>query len=95
MAEEVCRGCGEPIRKIKLENGKTIVVNEGPVWVRLETGGGTFVSKDGAFVFGTLMGDADDDPDANAIGAYIPHKGLCPTGGRRPRERTRRNGRHI
>lgn len=85
-----CVACGAEIEFIKTKARKTVPVNAEPAWVKLEHGGGTFIRKDGDFVFGVLIGDADDDPDSNCIEAYIPHRGVCPLGGRKPRARSRR-----
>ena len=86
-----CRGCGAEIIIIKTKTVyKNIVVDAEPVWIKQKTGGKQFVTKDGRIYYGTQAGDADDDPDANFIEAYTPHKGHCPTGGRAPRKRQRR-----
>lgn len=92
-----CRGCGAEIRVIRTAStyGK-VVVDAEPVWIRLQYGGILYIQPDGEIVFGFPAGDADDDPDSNLIEAYAPHRGHCPTGGRKPRERRerrRRNGR--
>lgn len=86
-----CRGCGAEIIVIKTGTCyKNVVADAEPVWIRQESGGGLFFTADGRAVTGRQAGDADDDPDANFIEAYTPHKGHCPTGGRAPRKRQRR-----
>lgn len=95
MTEEACRGCGQAIIKIKAENGKTVPVNAEPVWVRLTSDGGLFLTAGGRMIHGVIVGDAMDLLEVPVERAYIPHKGMCPTGGRRPRNRVRRNGRYI
>lgn len=90
-APKRCRGCGEEILVFKTGTfyGRVVVEAE-PVWIRLETGGESFVTADGRILFGHEAGDADDDPDSNLMMAYVPHKGRCPNNGRAPRARQRR-----
>ena len=86
-----CRGCGAEIQIIKTGTVyKNVVVDAEPVWIKQQTGADLFITGDGRPVHGYQAGDADDDPDANFIEAYVPHKGHCPTGGRAPRSRKRR-----
>lgn len=90
-APKRCKGCGEEILIIKTGGFyKSVMVDAEPVWVRQKTGGDSFVTADGRMVFGEITGDADDDPDANFIAVFVPHKGHCKTGGRAPRNRKRR-----
>ena len=88
---KLCRGCGAEILIIKSGGyyGR-VTVDAEPLWIRQETGGESFFTMDGRTVFGVQAGDADDDPDANFLEVYRPHKGHCPTGGRAPRNRQRR-----
>lgn len=85
-----CVACGAEIEFVKTVARKTVPVNVEPVWVKLIPGGGTFLKKNGEFAFGMIIGDAEDDPDSNCVEAYIPHKGVCPLGGKKPRARSRR-----
>lgn len=88
-----CRGCGAEVIWIKTTaNRRKMPVDAEPVWVLPESGGDTFVQKDGSIVFGRRIGDAwDDDPDANVLECYESHFATCPVGGqfrnRRPRAR--------
>jgi len=86
-----CRGCGAEILIIKTGGfyGR-VTVDAEAVWIKQQSGGKNFFTADGRTVFGYEAGDADDDPDANFILAYIPHKGHCPNNGRAPRKRQRR-----
>ena len=86
-----CRGCGAEILIIKAGGfyGR-VTVDAEPVGIRQATGGDSFLPADGRVVFGTIAGDADDDPDANFLPVYIPHKGRCPNNCRKPRNRQRR-----
>lgn len=86
-----CRGCGAEILIIKTGGFyKTVQVDAEPVWIRQQSGGDVFITADGRTVFGVIAGDADDDPDANFIAVFVPHKGHCPNNGRAPRNRERR-----
>lgn len=88
-----CRGCGREIRWMRTTAGHAMPVDAEPVWIRLESGGDTFVRRDGAIVFGKKIGDAydDDDPDTNLLEVYESHFATCPAGGqfrnRKPRTR--------
>ena len=80
---KICRKCGEDI--YILNTGKIygrVVVDAEPIWIRQSSGGDNFYTQDGRTVTGYQAGDADDDPDANLIPAYAPHKGHCTGGGR-------------
>ncbi|MBE5788473.1 MAG: hypothetical protein E7325_02280 [Clostridiales bacterium] len=90
-----CRGCGKEIIFIKACSGKTIPCDPEPVYVRQDPKGGTYVMKDGRIVFGELAGDADDDPDANLLEAYVSHFATCPVGGRFRRARKSERRRMI
>ena len=87
-----CRGCGAEIIFIKSQAGKTVPCDPEPVYVRQEPHGYTYLTKDGRTIFGTIAGDADDDPDANLLEAYVSHFATCPVGGkfRKPRKSERR-----
>ena len=96
MKETTCKGCGAPIIWIRTKSKGRMPIDAEPVWVKLSTGGYTFIRPDGSFVFGTRAGDADDDPDANFVEAHENHKVTCPVGGksrkaRKPRERKNRS----
>ena len=82
-----CHGCGEMVLFIKCMDRKTHTADPEPVWIRQTDGGKTFITRDGRFVFGEIAGDAydEEDPDANLIRCYEPHKGKCPNGGRKRR----------
>lgn len=88
---KTCRGCGAEILIFKAGGyyGR-VTVDAEPVWIRQQSGGESFFTKDGRTVFGIQAGDADDDPDTNFLEVYVPHKGHCPNGGRAPRNRIRR-----
>lgn len=88
-----CRGCGAEILIIKTGGcyGR-VTVDAEPVWIRQAAGGDSFLTADGRVVFGTIAGDADDDPDANFLSVFVPHKGRCPMNGRAPRHRHRPSG---
>lgn len=88
-----CRGCGTEILIIKAGGyyGR-VTVDAEPVWIRQAAGGDSFLTADGRVVFGTIAGDADDDPDANFLSVFVPHKGRCPMNGRAPRHRHRPSG---
>lgn len=88
-----CRGCGAEILIIKAGGyyGR-VTVDAEPVWIRQATGGDSFLTADGRVVFGTIAGDADDDPDANFLSVFVPHKGRCQMNGRAPRNRHRPSG---
>lgn len=88
-----CRGCGADIMIIRTGTvyGR-IIVDADPVWIALEPGGEPFVMADGRVVYGRIAGDAYDDPDANLIPAYVPHKSTCPNGGKKSRQRRRPSG---
>lgn len=93
QAEEIkCRACGAPIFFIKSVNRKSIPVDAEPVWVRQEHGGDTYILRDGRFVFGRITGDADDDPDAEVVEAYVSHFATCtePERFRSPRKKERK-----
>lgn len=85
-----CSSCGADILWVKTVSGKKMPLDEEPVWIRLQTGGHTYIRKDGTFVFGEIMGDADDDPDANAIEAHTSHFASCPNADQHRRIRRRR-----
>lgn len=88
-----CRGCGAEILIIKAGGyyGR-VTVDAEPVWIRQAAGGDSFLTADGRVVFGTIAGDANDDPDANFLSVFVPHKGHCPMNGRAPRHRHRPSG---
>lgn len=73
-----CRGCGKEILFIKTGNGKTQPVNPEPVYVMLKAGGKPYITKDGMYIYGTIAGDALDDPDTNLVKAYESHFATCP-----------------
>ena len=73
-----CRACQAEIIWIRTKNGNTMPVNAEPIWVKLQTGGDTFVQMDGTIVFGVPAGDADDDPDSNCVEAHTSHFATCP-----------------
>jgi len=89
----ICRGCGEEIIWMQTAAGNRMPVDAEPVWIRLRSGGNTFVRKDGSIVFGEKVGDAydDDDPDTNLMEVFESHFATCPVGGqfrnRKPRTR--------
>lgn len=89
----ICRGCGAPVIWVRTSAGKKMPIDAEPVWVKMETGGDTFIRADGSFVFGRKVGDAyeDDDPDSNLIEAHESHFATCPQAGqfrnRQPRRR--------
>ena len=87
-----CRGCGAEVEWIRTTaNRRKIPVDAEPVWVLAESGGNTFIRKDGSIVIGRKVGDAFDEPDANLVEAYESHFATCPVGGqfrnRAPRTR--------
>ena len=72
-----CRGCGKEIAFIKTVKGKTQPVDPEPVWVKQCAGGKPYIRMDGNYVYGQITGDAEDDPDANLIKAYVSHFATC------------------
>lgn len=91
--KKYCRGCGAEILVIKSGGfyGR-VTVDAEPVWIRQQSGGDPFFTADGRTVFGHEAGDADDDPDANFLMVFVPHKGHCLNNGRAPRTRHRPSG---
>ena len=91
-----CRGCNAEVIWIRTTaNRRKTPVDAETVWVLLESGGDTFIRKDGSVLFGRKIGDAwDDDPDANVIECYESHFATCPVGGqfRKRQPRTRAPG---
>ena len=78
-----CRGCQAEVIWIRTSMGKKMPCDVEPVWVLPETGGNTFVRKDGSILTGRKIGDAwDDDPDATVIECYESHFATCPVGGK-------------
>lgn len=95
MKESTCRGCGAPIIWVRTVNRGRMPIDAEPVWVKLVTGGDTFVRPDGSFVFGKKAGDADDS-DGTFVEAHESHFATCPYAGnfrqpRKPRERKNRS----
>ena len=91
-----CRGCKREVIWAKtITNRRKMPIDAEPVWVKLESGGNTFILEDGRCVIGRKIGDAydDEDPDANLIEAHESHFATCPVGGqfrnRQPRTRAR------
>lgn len=84
---EPCHGCGEMVAFIKCTDRRTHTVDPEPVYIRQDAHGKSFITREGGFVFGEIVGDAydDDDPDTNLIQCFEPHKGKCPNGGRKRR----------
>lgn len=89
--ERICPGCGRPVIRIRTAVGR-VVVDAEPEWIRLASGGDSFITIDGRTVFGHQAGDADDDPDANFLEVHTPHRIHCANNGRRPRTRHRPSG---
>lgn len=94
MKETTCKGCGAPIIYVRTVSKQKMPIDAEPVWVKLSTGGHTFVRPDGSFVFGTRAGDADDS-EGDFVEAHESHFATCPYAGhfrqpRKPRERERR-----
>lgn len=88
---KTCRGCGKEVLILKTGGiYKNVMVEAEPIWIRQQTGGGSFFTADGRTVFGYEVGDAMDDPDTECLLVYIPHRGRCPHGGKAPRNRQRR-----
>ena len=89
-----CQGCQREVIWVKtITNRRKMPIDAEPVWVKLESGGNTFILEDGRCVIGRKIGDAydDEDPDANLIEAHESHFATCPVGGqfrnRQPRTR--------
>lgn len=88
-----CQGCGAEVLWVKTAAGNKMPIDAEPVWVKVESGGNTFILKDGRFVIGRKVGDAydDEDPDSNLMEAHESHFTTCPVGGqfrnRKPRTR--------
>ena len=87
-----CRGCGAEVIWVKTAaNRRKMPIDAEPVWVKVESGGNTFILADGRCVIGRRVGDAFDDPDAEVIEAHESHFATCPMGGqfrnRKPRTR--------
>ena len=92
-----CQGCGAEVIWVKtITNRRKMPIDAEPVWVKLESGGNTFILEDGRCVIGRKIGDAydDEDPDANLIEAHESHFATCPVGGqfRKRQPRTRAPG---
>ena len=88
-----CSSCGAEILWVRTVSGKKMPLDVEPVWIRQQTGGHTYVREDGSFIFGEIMGDADDDPDANAIEAHTSHFATCPNADQHRKPRVGRNRR--
>lgn len=84
---EPCHGCGEMVLFIKCCDRHTYTADPLPVYIRQDARGQSFITKDGRFVWGFEVGEAEDDPDSKLIECYVPHKGHCPNGGRKRRRR--------
>ena len=86
-----CRGCGKEILWIWTKGGMKMPVDPEPVWVLKETGGDTFVTRDGRIIIGRKIGDAWDGPEAMVEECFVSHFATCPVGGqfrnRKPRTR--------
>ena len=87
-----CRGCGAEVLWIRMQTTRRkMPVDAEPVWIRKETGGDSFITKNGLIIFGKKVGDAFDDPDTELIECYESHFATCPVGGqfrnRQPRTR--------
>lgn len=91
-----CRECKAEVEWIRVKGTRRkMPVDAEPVWVLPDSGGDTFIRKDGSIVIGRKIGDAwDDDPDANVIECYESHFATCPVGGqfRNRQARTRAPG---
>ena len=91
-----CAGCGAEIEWIRTAaSRRKMPVDAEPVWILIGGGTDSFVTADGKIIHGRRIGDAwDDDPDANAVQAYISHFATCPVGGqfRNRAQRTRAPG---
>ena len=76
---EKCRYCNAEILMIKsVKDGHRYPADAEPVWIRKEAGGKPYFLKDGEAVHGRITGDADDDPDAEVVEAYMSHFATCP-----------------
>ena len=75
-----CKSCGREIFWVKLRMGAggKMPLDAEPVWIRKEAGGKPYFLKDGEAVHGRITGDADDDPDAEVVEAYMSHFATCP-----------------
>lgn len=84
-----CPGCGELVLVIKTNEGKKMAFDPEPKLIREDPTGEVFFTVEGKPVWGEPAGDAFeqfDDPDSEPFyRAYVPHKGLCPNGGRKRR----------
>ena len=80
MAITTCRTCGQEIFwvKTRLGAGSRMPLDAEPVWIRKEAGGKAYFLKNGEAVQGRITGDADDDPDAEVVEAYVSHFATCP-----------------
>ena len=89
-----CRGCGAEVIWVRAEETRRkMPLDAEPVWIRLQAGGHTFITKGGRTVIGYKIGDAYDteDPDTNLIEAHESHFATCPKApqfrNRKPRTR--------
>lgn len=75
-----CKSCGQDIFwvKIRLGAGGRMPLDAEPVWVRKEAGGKAYFLQNGEAIRGRITGDADDDPDAEVVEAYVSHFATCP-----------------
>jgi hypothetical protein len=84
-----CQGCGELVLVIKTNEGKKMAFDPEPLLIREDPSGDVFFKDTGEPIWGEPAGDAFDqfdDPDSEPLyRAYVPHKGLCPNGGRKRR----------
>ena len=78
-----CPGCGEVILWIKCTDRRTYQAEDEPVYIRECSGGETFITALGQFVYGEMVGDAYDSGPVTVC--HVPHKGKCPQGGRKRR----------
>lgn len=72
-----CKFCDQPIDWIYCpEEGRTVPVDEEPVFVDLSGGRVKFLSDEGAVLWGRLA--RQDAPPAGADVAFLPHRCLRP-----------------
>ncbi len=78
-----CPACGQPVDLIMILGGTRLLINPVPVFIRRcwDGTGQTYVLGNGKYAFGKET-TADD---SEGVRAYIPHRGVCPEGGRRRR----------
>ncbi len=75
VKNQYCKHCGAPVLRIRTSDGTWLNLDGEPVWIIKHGKLDTFITIDGNYVFGSLAGDACEDPDV--LEAYICHRIVC------------------